>query len=38
MIIKYIKDKIFDKFYTRFLIIIISLNYNESLKIFILKR
>lgn len=38
MIIKYIKNKTFDEFYTRFSAIITSLNYIKSHKIFILKR
>ena len=38
MIIKFIKNETFDEFYTRFSIIITSLNYIESHKIVILKR
>ena len=38
IIIKFIKNKTFDEFYARFLIIITLLNYSESYKIFILKR
>ena len=36
--INFKKNKIFDKFYTRFLITVISLNYSEIYKISILKR